>query len=161
MWQSLLFSQLIKNNLSNRCEIAPNWNNLFLQKQCTNKWEVQKNCCYKTHSNYIEMHILQNAAGHSSFWANLLLCLPCPWFHFLNIVLQTVLAGVMGATLYVLARKISQPVREFLDGRSQVSKWGLLHIKFKNLSRKFHFTTAKAAVIYHNSYFPLWYQLFL
>ncbi|KAM7452610.1 ATP synthase F(0) complex subunit B1 [Porites harrisoni] len=32
---------------------------------------------------------------------------------------ETVLAGVMGATLYVLARKISQPVREFLDGRSQ------------------------------------------
>lgn len=73
--------------------------------------------------------LFQNAAEHSSFWANLLLCLPCPWFHFLNIVLQTVLAGVMGATLYVLARKISQPVREFLDGRSQVSKWGLLSLK--------------------------------
>lgn len=39
----------------------------------------------------------------------------------MNVILQTVLAVVMGATLYVLARRIAKPVADLLDDRSQVS----------------------------------------
>ena len=42
------------------------------------------------------------------------------WLLRLNIVLQTLLGVVMAATVYALYLKISQPIADMLDERSQV-----------------------------------------